>query len=143
VLQHLTSDPPAEEWEGRMYYNSTLKTVRWSNGTTWINASAADAQIGPGSVDTEHLADGAVTQGKLAAALLAYLLARANHTGTQALSTISGHDKEAHDELDIDAATVGGATASQLRDRSTHTGTQALSTITGHTKQAHDELNID
>ena len=36
------------------------------------------------------------------------VLARANHTGTQPLSTITGHDKAAHDLLGIDADTLDG-----------------------------------
>jgi len=76
---------------------------------------------------------------------VAYLVARANHTGTQPLSTVSGHNKTAHDgfgyydasthtkalhdSLSINAGTVGSATAAQLRDRATHTGTQTAATI--------------
>jgi hypothetical protein len=51
-------------------------------------------------------------QGKVADALLlggqnsAYHLARANHTGTQALSTVTGHTKTAHDALGIEAASL-------------------------------------
>lgn len=37
------------------------------------------------------------------------VIKRANQTGTQALTTITGHDKAAHDALDIDAETLGGA----------------------------------
>jgi hypothetical protein len=51
-----------------------------------------------------------------------YYLDRANHTGTQTLGTITGHDKAAHDALDIDADTLDGhdtayfATATSVSD---------------------------
>ncbi len=71
------------------------------------------------------------------------LRARSSHTGTQALGTITGHDKAAHDALGIDAATLEGDSLADVRDRASHTGTQALGTITGHDKAAHDALDID
>lgn len=73
----------------------------------------------------------------------AQLRDRSTHTGTQALSTITGHDKAAHDALDIDADTVDGMDSTALVARANHTGTQALGTITGHDKAAHDALGID
>ena len=71
-----------------------------------------------------------IAEGATANQTDAHLLDRANHTGTQALATITGHDKAAHDLLGINAATVDGATPAQLRDRATHTGSQAISTVT-------------
>lgn len=44
----------------------------------------------------------------------AYLLARANHTGTQAIATLSDHDKANHDALGLDADTIDSYHASQL-----------------------------
>lgn len=82
-----------------------------------------------------------------------YLLDRSNHTGTQAISTISGLqtslegkvDKEAGKQLSQENYTTieknklaniaSGATANQsdsyLLDRTNHTGTQAISTVSG------------
>ena len=96
---------------------------------------------------------------------------RQYHTGTQALSTITGHTQAAHNALNINAATVGGYTpgngsgnlainngtlntnlnadkldsqeGSYYLDRANGSGTQALTTITGHDTAAHDALNIN
>lgn len=73
----------------------------------------------------------------------AYLLARGNHTGTQAIATLSDHSKANHDSLSIDAATVNGASAAAIRARSSHTGTQSISTLSDHSKANHDSLSID
>jgi hypothetical protein len=87
----------------------------------------------------------------------AHLLARGNHTGTQAISTIDGLEvalggkaATSHPHPDATTSAAGfmpaadkaklngiatGATANatdaQLRDRSTHTGTQVIGTVTG------------
>lgn len=83
----------------------------------------------------------------------AVLLARANHTGTQAISTVSNLQVELDnkqplstvltnttasftlaDETKLDGIQSGAtanSTDAQLRDRSTHTGTQNISTVNG------------
>lgn len=79
----------------------------------------------------------------------AYLLNRANHTGTQAISTVMGLqtaldskvDKAAGQRLltDAEGTKLAGiaeqatknATDAALRDRSTHTGTQPIATVAG------------
>ena len=75
----------------------------------------------------------------------AQLRDRATHTGSQAISTISGLqtalDAKAEGEdytsaektklAGIATAATANATDAQLRDRATHTGSQAISTITG------------
>jgi len=87
----------------------------------------------------------------------AHLLARANHTGTQEIGTISGLSAAldgkaaaAHAHADATPSAAGflsgadkaklngiaanataNATDAQLRDRSTHSGTQAIGTVTG------------
>lgn len=56
----------------------------------------------------------------------AYLLNRANQTGTQPASSISDFNTQVNQVITQGG---GGASDADLRDRSTHTGTQALSTI--------------
>jgi len=72
------------------------------------------------------------------------LLDRQNHTGEQSKTTITNFDGEVNSLIDarvissfinnlagVDADTLNGATAADVRDRSTHTGTQGTATISG------------
>lgn len=45
-----------------------------------------------------------------------FYLARANHTGTQAIATLSDHNKAAHDALNIDADTLDSNDSAFFRD---------------------------
>jgi hypothetical protein len=65
-----------------------------------------------------------------------YYLDRANHTGTQTLGTITGHDKAAHDALDIDADTLDG------NDSAYFATATSVSDHTGDTSDAHDASAI-
>ncbi len=67
-----------------------------------------------------------IAEGATANQTDAYLLNRANQTGTQPASSISDFNTQVTQVISDGG---GGATDAQLRDRSTHTGTQALSTI--------------
>ena len=67
-----------------------------------------------------------IAEGATANQTDAYLLNRANQTGTQPASSISDFNTQV---TQVITSGGGGATDAQLRDRSTHTGTQALSTI--------------
>lgn len=60
-----------------------------------------------------------------------------------ATGDLTGHDKAAHDALNIDADTVDGSHAADLLARANHTGTQAISTLSDHNKAAHDALTLD
>lgn len=91
--------PPDDPDPGLFYFDTSgglPGVLRWWSGTSWVTASGAEAHVGDGDIDTPQLANGAVTQPKVAEALLEYLLDRANHTG------------------DIDADTLGGQTAAQI-----------------------------
>ena len=53
----------------------------------------------------------------------------------QALSTITGHDKAAHDALSIDAATLEGSNKAAVQDH-----TPKAHTLASHSTKAHSEL---
>ncbi|ALY07217.1 tail repeat-like protein [Vibrio phage vB_VmeM-32] len=96
---------------------------------------------------------GSIESNATANATDAQLRDRTTHTGTQAISTVTGLQTVLNDKVDkedgkglssndytnIDKDKLDGiannatanATDAQLRDRSTHTGTQAISTVTG------------
>lgn len=67
-----------------------------------------------------------IAEGATANQTDAYLLNRANQTGTQPASSISDFNTQVNQVI-TDGG--GGASDADLRDRSTHTGTQPLSTI--------------
>lgn len=72
VVVGVLASAPSSPAAGRFYYDSTLNRLRYFNGTAWVDltATASDAD----TLDGQHGA---------------YYLSRANHTGTQAASTIS------------------------------------------------------
>lgn len=114
-------------------------------------AQSASAQAGQARADAQTAAQAAAQSA--ASIDPAYLRNRANHTGTQAISTVTGLqdaldskvDKVAGKQLSTEDFTSAektklsgiatGATANasdaNLRDRSTHTGAQPITTITG------------
>lgn len=65
------------------------------------------------TVDTKHAAD---------------LLARANHTGTQTIATLSDHDKAAHDALGIVAGSCSGNAATATTATKTTDGVNVIYT---------------
>lgn len=72
VIQKLASAPAATE--ARIYYDTTLNQLGVYDGTEWIYLGAG----GGGDADTLDSQDGT------------YYLDRANHTGAQAISTVTG-----------------------------------------------------
>lgn len=90
---HLIAGDPATPDEGLVWYDSTAKAVKFFNGT---------------AVQTINVTGGTINADTLDGLDSPYFLARVNHTGTQALTTITGHDKAAHDALNIDADTLDG-----------------------------------
>jgi len=61
----------------------------------------------------------------------------------QALSTITEHDKAAHDALGIDAATLEGSNKATVQDHAPKAHTHPVAELTDHNKVAHDALDID
>ncbi|MDH1815709.1 hypothetical protein [Comamonas aquatica] len=114
-------------------------------------AQSASTQAGQARADAQTAAQAAAQSA--ASIDPAYLRNRANHTGTQAISTVTGLqtaldskvDKVAGKQLStedytsaektklsgIAAGATANATDANLRDRATHTGTQPITTITG------------
>ena len=79
ALQNLSSDPSSPV-AGQLYYNTTDKVIRQYNGTAWKSYTQSGA-----IVNADIASNAAIDLSKLATDPLA----RANHTGTQASSTIS------------------------------------------------------
>ena len=76
----------------RLYASDGVLYKREWNGSVWCSWSSGGSS------------DAATLEGEDGD----YYLDRTNHSGTQALGTITGHDKAAHDALDIDADTLDG-----------------------------------
>lgn len=75
--------------EGMFWYDSVAHKPRYQSDVGPVDFAGGDAATLGGN--------GA-----------AYFLDRANHTGSQALETVSGHDKAVHDALGVNAATLDG-----------------------------------
>jgi hypothetical protein len=84
VVEVLTSDP-TDPFTGQLWINSAAGALRWYNGTT-VKSIALKGDI----VNSDIKSDAAIALSKLATDPLA----RANHTGTQAASTISDFDTQ-------------------------------------------------
>lgn len=94
------------EWDNAQeYYIGGFTNVA---GVIYKSLVDANINFNPTSEPTKWSQIDAGTLGGQAAA---HYLARANHTGTQDLATITGHDKAAHDSLLINAAELGGSAA--------------------------------
>lgn len=148
VLAQSLASAPGSPAAGQIYYNSTAGKLEVYEGAAFVQFATTahdhDA-VYVNEADHDKAAHDALnidaqTVGGLGSLSL---LERGNHTGLQALGTITGHDKAAHDALDIDADTLDGNDSVYYTNRANHTGTQALGTITGHDKAAHDALLID
>lgn len=74
AVLHVLSSSPSSPAEGQVYYDSTDKSPAFYDGTGWIY------------MDVAKVANGYIPIAKLAVDPLA----RANHTGTQAWSTLTG-----------------------------------------------------
>lgn len=94
-IQNLASAPGSPA-VGQVYYDTTDVTAKVWNGTAWV------------PVDASKIANGAIPLAKLATDPLA----RANHTGTQAASTISDFDTQVRtSRLDQMAAPTASVSA--------------------------------
>lgn len=114
---HVLASDPGSPVEGQIWYNSTDHVLRYrTNGSTITIGSGGTAD------------NSALLQGQNGA----YYLSRANHTGTQAISTVSG----------LQAAIDGKAATSHTHVITDITGLQAAldaKSATGHT---HVSANI-
>jgi hypothetical protein len=154
VIDGATSPNLGVSAKGSIVYSTTLgKALMW-DGTKWSSAGlkgdtgASGATASVATTSANGLMS-SVDKTKLDGIVTANLLSRANHTGTQAISTIdtlqstldtkasTGHS---HTEATVsakgfmssaDKAKLDGIVTANLLDRANHTGTQAISTITG------------
>lgn len=102
VLHRNTTNPSAPV-EGQIWYNNTTKTPKFYDGTAVVDLSTSgdSAELGgePGS----------------------YYLARANHTGVQTISTVTGLQAAIDSKPNKYSALVGdGAATSIVIARATH-----------------------
>lgn len=91
VIQQLASAPSTPS-QGQIYYNTTDDNLYIYDGSVWVDLTIQ--ATGGGDADTLDSQDGT------------YYLARANHTGTQAASTISDFNSavDARVALVVDSA---------------------------------------
>jgi hypothetical protein len=108
VLQNLASAPSTPA-AGQMYYNTTDDAVYFYDGTSWIDVTDA------------------VTLGGQAGS---YYLSRANHTGTQAASTISDFDTQVRtSRLDQMAAPTASVALNSQKITGLANGTAATDAV--------------
>lgn len=98
---HLVAGNPSSPEEGLIWYDSSAKQIKFYNGT---QIEALGIAGGGGDADTLNGLAGS------------HYLDRTNHSGTQSLTTITDHDKDAHDSLNIDADTLDGLDATDLEE---------------------------
>lgn len=162
-LQNLATAP--SHAIGRMYYDTTLEVARISDGTQWIdmvatadgtvtNVSAVAPIISTGGTSpeisisdattvnagamsaTDKLKLDGIASGATANQSDVHLLDRANHTGSQAISTITGLQSALDDKLEGNTAITG----------STHTKItyDSKGLVTGGTNLASGDIpNLD
>lgn len=92
-VQNLASAPAAPA-VGQIYFDTSLQKLRYNSSSGWINADGSD--IPDGTITSAKIADLTIVDGDISATAAIALsklavnpLARANHTGTQASSTIT------------------------------------------------------
>ncbi|HEU4606546.1 MAG TPA: hypothetical protein VFS31_00455, partial [Chitinophagaceae bacterium] len=139
---------------------STVTGQTDSNATYRDSIDAISGRLNTLSVDSAAYADTAryaLNSGQLQGQNLSYVLNRANHTGVQAISTITGQvdsNTTYRDSINaisgrlatisvdsakyadtakyaLNSGLLQGQSLSYVLNRSNHTGTQAISTITG------------
>lgn len=147
-----------------------------STDSAWVEQSGVVAPITASQVkqlyesnpNTNAYTDGDVSKlagisaGATANQTDTFLLSRANHTGTQSISTVTGLQGALDSKVDVQqgyglsqedfttafrnklegvaTGATANATDAQLRDRSTHTGMQPISSVTG-LQQELDDIN--
>lgn len=99
VVQNLGTDPSSPV-EGQIYFNTSTNKFRVFNGATWdeMGTSEATGDMNASVYDPQMIEDDA--------------FARANHTGTQAISTVAGLQTA----LDGKSANGHAHTASEITD---------------------------
>ena len=135
-LQNLGSGSEPVGTEGKIFWNTTTKKLGIHDGTGWTYPSViANLDSVPDSatrlafLPAERTKLAACATGSTANSTDAFLLARANHTGTQSADTVvDGTTNKAFTAVDdtklggIATGATANSTDAQLRDRSTHTG---------------------
>jgi hypothetical protein len=135
-LQNLGTGFEPVGTEGKIFWNSTSKKLGIHDGTQWTYPSViANLDSVPDSatrlafLPAERTKLASCATGSTANSTDAFLLARANHTGTQSADTIVdgtiNHAFTAGDDTKLAGIAVGAtanSTDAQLRDRTTHTG---------------------
>lgn len=114
-IQNLASAPTSPA-KGIVYFNTTTNKFMVFNGTTWdaMGSSTATGDMEKSIYDTNN--SGTVDNAEaLAGQTAAHYLNRSNHTGSQAISTVSGLQTA----LDGKAPTSHNHTASQITDFTT------------------------
>ncbi len=105
-IQNLAS-APSSPVDGQIYFDTTLDTLRYWNGASWVDTDGSD--IPDGTITSAKIANGAILNEDINASagialskLAVDPLARANHTGTQTASTISDFATAAQTAVDAE-----------------------------------------
>lgn len=109
VIQILASDPGSPV-EGQIYYNSVNKKLRQYNGSTWVEygTGGGGGDMLKATYDnsgTDGVVDNSEALGGQAGS---YYLDRTNHTGSQAISTVTGLQTALDGKLALAGGTMAG-----------------------------------